>query len=98
MQGVLKHETFSRTVLGKCNNELSLRKSPRNPRNTLLRVPRTVLDTCCMLQHRELPINYACSEDRLRESSFLYIPFRTIREKVSCFDAPARPGTKGADL
>ena len=28
-----KHETSSRTVLGTCKHELSLRKSPRNPRN-----------------------------------------------------------------
>jgi len=31
------------------------------------------------------------------ESSFLHVP-RTVLEKVSCFDAPARLGTKGVDL
>ena len=55
VQGVSKHKTFSRTFLGTSKNELSLRRSPRNPRNTQnqnLHVPRTVLDKLW---------NFACS-------------------------------------
>jgi len=78
VQGVSKNESFSRTGLGTCKNELSLRKSPRNPRNTqneILHVPRTVLE-------------------KVHFCMFL----NTILEKVSCFDAPARLGRKGANL
>ena len=69
VQGVSKDETFSRTVLGTCKIELSLQKSPRNPRNTqneILHVRRTVLDKLW---------NFACSSDRSSESWFLYVPW-----------------------